>query len=427
VRGVIFLPVFVFAINYNAIISNISNSYVYKLSKNKILLAKKALKAKKALNYGKIDITYKAIRFFQTPTLKVTTPMPIAALPDGSLVYKSINSELPMSDKEHFVGEIKYSYPIFSGYAISAIIEKSELNLLKEKLNFQNTKRVLILNATKLYSAIYALNMQKKALQKAQKALLSAKEKAQALFSAGLINKAQINQINAKYYNIIAEIKQVETKKEELKNTLANLLNISIDTINTLPEININNNLDAKKRPDVKAIKLQLKIQDKNIKLAKSYFYPKVLAQIAIKKEADNLWLSKNDYQNIDKSYAGVGIEYNIFNGGSDKQKVEMAKIAKIQALLFYKDYLQKAKTELKNDLLVLKALKYQLKAAQSEVKARKSYYEYIKAKFEEGLVDSSDLNDAIAKLAIARAKRDKIKADIFFYTQKANLDGGGK
>ena len=425
-KKLIIIPVFAFAINYNTIISNIPNSYVYKLSKNKVTLSQKALNATKALNYGKLDVSYNAVRFFTRPVMKITSPMPVTALPDGSLVYQNVNSELPMSDKSHFIGEIKYSYPLFTGYAITSSIEKSKLNVLKEKLNFQNTKRVLILNATKLYSAIYALKQEQNALQKAKVALLSAKDKAKALFKAGLINKAQIDEIDAKYYNVLAQIKSVNSKKEELKNTLSSLLNMKIDSIDTLPEVSIFNNLDAKNRPDVKAIKLELKIQDKNLKLAKSSFYPKLLAQVALKKEADNLGLSKNDYQNIDKSYIAIGVEYNIFNGGEDKEKLEMAKIAKIQATLFYKDYLQKAKTELKNDLSTLNALKYQLKAAQSEVKARKSYYDYIRAKFNEGLVDSSDLNDAIAKLAISRAKKDKIKADIFFYTIKANLDGKG-
>jgi outer membrane protein len=64
-------------------------------------------------------------------------------------------------------------------------------------------------------------------------------------------------------------------------------------------------------------------------------------------------------------------------------------------------------------------------KSANSEVKARLSYYEYMKAKFDEGLADSTDLTDAIAKLSTAKAKKEAIKANIFFYTVKANLDGG--
>jgi hypothetical protein len=35
------------------------------------------------------------------------------------------------------------------------------------------------------------------------------------------------------------------------------------------------------------------------------------------------------------------------------------------------------------------------------------------------------DLNEAIAKLAAAKAKKEYIKSQIFFYTIKANLDGG--
>jgi outer membrane protein len=66
-------------------------------------------------------------------------------------------------------------------------------------------------------------------------------------------------------------------------------------------------------------------------------------------------------------------------------------------------------------------------KSAKSEVRARLSYYEYEKAKFNEGLADSADLTEAIAKLAAARAKKEAVKSQIFFYTIKANLDGGDR
>jgi outer membrane protein TolC len=134
--------------------------------------------------------------------------------------------------------------------------------------------------------------------------------------------------------------------------------------------------------------------------------------------------LNENDYQNIDKSYIALGIKYNIFDGGAKKADLQMAKLAKNAEVLFYNDYLNKVKTEYQNDLNTLKALYSQLNAAKEEVKARESYYEYIKAKFNEGLSDSSDLNDAIAKLASSWAKKEAIKAKIFFLNIKLRSNG---
>jgi len=331
-----------------------------------------------------------------------------------------------MSDKNHFIGEIAYSYPLFTGFAVSGLIEKSKLELIKEKLNLQNVKRELLLTSAELYSNIYALKHQIMALESAKKALLSAKDKAEALYNEGLINRSSLDEINAKYYEVIADIKNINSQKTSLLQTLSYLINKPVKEIDGIIDLNrLNFKPDFNERPDVKAIKETLKISGEDIKLAKSSYYPQMGLQIGLKREADNLGLSDNDYQNIDKSYVAIGIKYNIFSGGETKAKVQMAKIAKLSSAIFLKDYLNKIKTDYENDLNTYNALFYRLKAAQQEIKARKSYYEYIKAKFDEGLADSSDLNSAIAKLAEAKAKRDAIKAKIFLLNVKLKLNGG--
>ena len=120
-----------------------------------------------------------------------------------------------------------------------------------------------------------------------------------------------------------------------------------------------------------------------------------------------------------------MGIKYNIFDGGSKDSTLQMAKIAKNTQMIFYRDYLNNVKTEYDNDVNKLNALKVQLQSALKEIKARKSYYDYMKAKFDEGLVDVTDLNDAISQLASSKAKKEAIKAQIFFLNQKLKLNGG--
>jgi outer membrane protein TolC len=330
-----------------------------------------------------------------------------------------------MSDKEHFIAELKYTYPIFSGFLVTANIQKAKIKLIQSNLKLQNTRRVLILNSAKLYSSIYALSQQLKALISAKKSLILAKDKVNALYEEGLVDKSQVSEIEAKYYEIDSTIKEIDAKRKNLINTLNTLLNISIKDVEGLDNINLKSNLLAKNRPDVKEVYKRLEIAKIEEKIAKSNFYPKVGFVASLKREGDNFFITKNDYQNIDKSFVGIGIEWNLFNGGADRKKLEITKIAKLQSLLYYKNYLNDAKRELKDDLNILRALNSRLKASFLEVKAREEYYQKIKSKFEEGLADSVDLSNAIAKLAEAKSKRDYIKSQIFFYTIKANLDGG--
>lgn len=421
------IPFLLFAESFNEIRLSIENSLKYKLAEQKVKIYEQKLKTAKANNYGVLSADYTAVHMFTQPVMKLKTVQPVAVAPDGvHLVYQSFDSELPMSDKNHFVGEIAYSYPLFTGFAISNLIEKSKLELIKEKLNLQNVKRELLLTSAELYSNIYALKHQVMALESAKKALLSAKDKAEALYNEGLINRSSLDEINAKYYEVIADIKNIKSQKNSLLQTLSYLINKHIKEIDGIIDLNkLSFKPDFNNRPDVKAIKETLKIANEDVKLAKSANYPQIALKLGLKREADNLVLSDNDYQNIDKSYIALGFKYDIFNGGETRAKVQMAKIAKLSSTIFFKDYLNKIKTDYDNDLNTYNALFYRLKAAQQEVKARKSYYEYIKAKFNEGLADSSDLNDAIAKLAEAKAKRDAIKAKIFFLNIKLKLNGG--
>jgi outer membrane protein TolC len=423
-----FFLLFPFLLNaesFNQVKNEITNSLKYQMQEKKVRIYEQKLKSVQAKNYGSLDLEYNAVHMFQEPVMKITTVQPVAVNTDGTFVYKTFNSELPMADKNHYSGVIKYSYPLFTGFAISSLIDKTKLEFIKEKLNLENVKRELVLNAAEIYSSVYALKAKIYALKKAQKALMSARDKAQGFYKAGLINKSGVDEINAKYYEITASIKETQAQKNSMLNLLSYIVNKKIKDIDG---INIEKTAfkpDFQKRPDVKAVKETLKISSLDVKLAKSKYYPQIGIEAGIKKDADNAVLSENDYQNTDKSYIALGIRYNIFDGGGKSADLQMAKLAKSAETLFYNDYLKDIKTKYTNDLQTLKALFTQLEAAKEEIKARQSYYEYIKAKFYEGLSDSSDLNDAIAKLADARAKKDAIKAKIFFLNIRLRVNGG--
>jgi len=423
------LPILIMADSFNDLVKKIDNSLILKIAKKDILIQKKKLDEAKAKNYGKIDLTYTYSHLFSTPEMKLNSLQPIAAKNAGNaptypLIYQNIHSEMEVGSKENYIASLIYSYPIFTGFAVSEGIEIEKLNLIKSKLKYQNIKRNLILKVANLYSNIYALNVEIKALNEAKKALLLAKEKAIALYNEGLLNKSNVDEIDAKYYEIDAKLKEVKSQKNQLLNLLSYILNYKVNNIEFLPGLTLKKP-DFTNRPDVKEILTTLKISKHAIKLAKSSFYPKLFFQGGIRREAENLTLSKNKHQNIDKSFIAISLQYNIFNGGGDRVKVEEAKLNNLKATIYFNDYLKRVKTDYKNDLLMINSLKSRLLSAKKEIKARRSYYEYIKAKFNEGLADVVDLNEAISKLAEAKAKEEYIKSQIFFYILKAKIDGG--
>jgi outer membrane protein TolC len=409
-KKLLFIPIFMFGVNFSDIQNDITNSLIYKISQKKIEIYKQKLKIMKSKNYGSLDLKYDAIHMFNQPYSYIHT------IQGTTTAY--------LSDKNHFIGEIKYSYPIFSGFAISNMINKSKLELIKEQLNLKNTKRVLLLEVSEIYGNIYAIKKNIEALKSAKKSLYISKEKAISFYNSGLLDKSKVEEIKAKYYEVLADIKNLENQKNSLLDTLSYILNKKISKIDGI-KIEKITSPSFDKRVDVKVLKQTLKIANKEIKIAKAENYPTIGIEVGLKKEADNLGLNENKYQNINKSYIALELNYNIFSGGETKAKIELAKLAKDNAILIYNNYLNKIKTEYDNDLNNFEALKYQLKAAKKEILARKEYYDYIQAKFNEGLVDSSDLNDAITKLSQSKAKKDSIKAKLFILSIKLKLNGG--
>ncbi|WP_238593953.1 TolC family protein [Lebetimonas natsushimae] len=428
-KFVLIFPLLLSAENFNDIAKSITNSLNYKLAQKDVEIYEKKLKAARAKNYGTFDFSYTYVRLHDNPIMKMNMPAAIGAQNAGSapvypLIYKDMSAEFQAGEKNNFSGVLKYSYPLFTGFAITNLIKKSKIELMQKKLMLKNVKRVLLLNSANLYANIYALNAKIDALNKAKKAVIQAKEKAEAFYNEGLLNKSEVDEIDAKYYEIEAQIQNTVSQKKALLNSLSTLLNKKIEKIDGIDIPNLKKE-SIENRPDILAIKENLNLSDTFIKMAKSKNYPEIGIEVALKKEANNISLSRNNYQNRDKSYAALAMQYNIFDGGEKEANIEEAKLFKMKSMIYYQNYLNSALTDYKNDLLTLKALKEMYKSAKSEVRARLSYYEYIDAKFNEGLADSADLTDAIAKLAEARAKKEAVKSQIFFYTIKTNLDGG--
>ena len=399
-----FIPLFLLAENFNQIVKYIDNSLNYQIEKEKLTLNKQQVKQYQKIKYGKLDIDYQGIYFFTRP------------------YQKTAISNVNIADKTHYIGEIKYSFPIFDKL-LNNSIKKQRIKLIKQKLVVENIKRELFLKVAQIYSNIFALKQNIKAMKLEKKALLSAKNKAQAFYKSGLMNKSNLDLINAKYYDVLAQIEELKSKKNSLLEDLSFILNKEIKDISDIEIIKYNLKPKFENRADVRVIQTTLNISKEEILLVKSLYYPKIKFQIGVKREADNFILDENKYTNIDKSYMALSLHYDF--DLSKKHKLESAKIAKNLNYIFYKDYLNKIKSQFNKDKFKLKSLFYQLRATKEEIKARKSYFEYIESQFNEGLSDSEKLKDAIAKLALVQAKKDYIKSQIFFLENKLRIDGG--
>jgi len=404
-------PIILFSYSVDELKKDIKNSYLYKIELQKYKLSKIDLKNAQSPNYGEIVAKYNASYLFEKKSLKIDINYPIP-----------LHQNLPISSHKNFQLQILYNYPIFSGFAITNNIKIAKLKKIKQKLALKNTFNNLFLNAINLHSKIYSISQNIKALNEAKKALKDALNTTKDLFKQGLSNKAKILVFQAKYYEIDAKIKELTALKNSLINNLYLLLNKKTPLLKIeIPKEKIT--LKLNNRADIKMLKKDLKIAEYIVKLAKSNLYPHIFFQAAYEKDAINSSLSKNPYQNINNSYLALSLEYKI--NLKNYSQIQSAKINKNITTLYFQNYYKKAKTEYKNLKLTLNSLFKQLKATNLQLKAKEEEYKIIKDKYALGLTTSTILKDAISKLAQIKAKKENLKAKIFFTFYKLKIISG--
>ncbi|WP_457596534.1 TolC family protein [Hydrogenimonas sp.] len=371
--------------------------------------------AQRGLNLPALDAELSASYLKDTPTMYLHFGGPLGLAP-----------AVPMGTKERWEGSLILSYPLFTGFVVTASIDKADLQHRLASLKRLDLKRNLYLQSTRLYGAIYAATQMLKAQRKGLEAIEAAYEKARGLYDNGLIPPADLYNIEAKKYAMLSRLKETEAKRRTLLSSLSRLINRPVDDIEGLaegagvPTQEVSLKRAMRMREDLKALEATLGIRDQEERLAKSRFYPTLDVAAAIDKQGDTLRLNGDGYTNADRSYVGARMRYNLFSGFADEKRLEAARARKLAAKLAMEDYKKEIATEIESAYYRLDALESRLQSAKMEIKARDEYYQLTLGRFENQLADADELSRAIADLAAARARKSAIESDIF--TQKATI-----
>jgi len=416
------IPTIFYAKSFQDLIKEIDNNLLIKAKSQEVLAKSEILKSNKSKNYPNIDAQFSTTYLKDRPSIYFH--MPTSSTP----------TKLQVGERKNFIGEIDISYPLFTGFAIENIIDKSRFDLEKSKLQMQDTKRKLYLKVASLYGQLYSLNHALIANKDAYKAIQNAWKKANGFYKAELLAQSELANIKAKKYELKAKLEELKSQKEQILNTLSYITDQKISTIYTksLPNIRVGKKDSLLKeavsnREDIKALKKSLKMDESDIIIAKSKNYPTISLIGAIKTEGNTLKLNGDGYTNPNKSYIATSVKWNLFDKSSTSHKIEAAKAKLFSKQLYIKDYQNIVKTKLLNEFLKLKKLKLQKEAKKAQLKAQNEYFQLIKGRFINHLSSSDELSRAIAKKAEAKAKLEKIKAEIFIQKCKILLQSSLK
>ncbi len=411
------IPVFLFAASYRTILQKVDTSLKLKSAKEMQQAAYKLYQSAQGKNYPTLEASLSAFKLRQTPTLTFYPP----GVPPQTVI---------MGTKENYRGALSLQYPLFTGFALSASIDEAKLKNEKAKLQVLDLRRNLYLNITRLATSVAATKESLKALQKAKTATTKALQKAQGFFQNGLIPPSELYNIQAKSYQIDAGISELRARKQQLLNTLSYLLSSPIDSVElpALPTMKLDKEALLKKalnqRADILALQKTLGIERTHTQLAKSSLYPTLALAAELKRQGDTLALDGNGYTNADQSYVGAQVRWNLFNGFSDKNRIEASKLKELSLQTQLNDYKEKVRQEIENAFLQLHTLQAKLKSAQMETKAKEEYYKLTFGRFKNQLASADELSRSIADLASTKAKTATLKAQIFNQYQTILLLG---
>lgn len=405
------LPSLMWGQTYQEVINSINTAPSVQSAQHMQKVAYENSQMAEGKNYPTIDASLTAIRFQEVPTVTFYSPIPQTA---------------PMGTKNHTEGAITMSYPLFSGFAISAVNEKAAIEHEKAELAVSDLKRNLYLNATQLYGNVISEDSTIESLGVAKKAMDDAYMKAKGFYDHGLLAPSELYAIEAKQHSVEAQLSQSKSHKRQALNQLSYVTHSAIkevtpftDTLDT-PAHDDLVAIALSEREDLKALAKGLNLAQSDITLAKSQYYPNIALVGALKHQGNTLELNGDGYSNANKSYAGATASWNLFNGLSDSHAVQAAQAQKLSAQLTYEDYKNKVTMEINNAYEELNTLESMLFSAQMEVKAAQEYTNLTRGRFENKLASADELSRAIADLSSTKSKEATLKSDLF--TQKATL-----
>jgi len=406
-------PTFLGAQSYPEVIAALEKSLTLQSARQLETAAMESYRAAEGKNLPTLDASISTITFQKTPTVTFAS------------------TQLPMGTQKHAEGSLTLTYPLFSGFAISSSIEKAKLSHEKAALEVADLKRNLFINATKLYSTIAAADEIISAQHEAKKAIGESYAKAKGLYDNGLLAPAELYAIEAKLFEIDAQIVESKNRKSQALNQLSYLTGSKVETaqipLNVLPVMAKNEMISValSHREDVRVLAKVMDIAQSDIVLVQSRYYPTVSLVGSLKGQGDTMALSGDGYSNANKSYAGVFASWNLFSGFSDFHAGEAAKAAKLASVITLEDYKHRITTEIENTYLDIESVQSRLESARMQVRASGEYAKLTRGRFDNQLVGADELSRSIADLASAKAKMANLKSELFNQSALLWLEGG--
>ncbi len=312
--------------------------------------------------------------------------------------------EFPISDDNFTQFTLSLDYLVYDFGGRKSVYKTAKKGLtaafLKEGLAKRQVALELLENYLQALSVKNYITAVNHGLDAVEKHIEAVKE----FRKEGLVPKSDLLRLQALALNL-------QSEREKLKGTLNTLLNnleritghkISAEQLQSLKDVKLDVSSLAERalinREEVKLAEVERDVNKLKADIEKSLNLPQLVARVEYSNTTNNLNPVKTN------TIFYLGVKFKLFDGFKNtyKRKNYLKLAEKSETLL--SDIKDKIKIQLENELSVLNSLEKQYQYFKKAFEASKENYRIVKLQFEEHIVSSVDLKDAIADLKEAEA-----------------------
>jgi outer membrane protein len=276
-------------------------------------------------------------------------------------------------------------------------------NLKRSKYEVERVSEDYLMEVSNAYFAV--LRAQRGVdIAKANKIRLKThRDSSEKRYIVGKDTKTILLRAEAELSSSEADLIRAENDLKFAKIYLARLVGIGLDYDINEVEVDkpVADNLDAiltdayGNRPEIKQAELDKVIFDKQIKYARSAFFPDVGVEGVYQRNDLNPDRAMTGIEARENIYLGLSMTLPVFEGGFRRADVAQAKAQRRQAALSYFDTKKTITVEVKNAYLDYITESRNLKSYQDQLVFAEDNYKLVSRQFDVGLASSVDYIDA--------------------------------
>ena len=332
--------------------------------------------------------------------------------------------------RNHFLTKLTYKIPVFTGWKLSEYKAITRKLYEMSKLDTRKLRDEKIYQVKKAFYNITLVENYVRNLRKIRSNMVELKRTIIEMKKEGYTKKTDVLEIEARLAKVDSMLNQAKLNKDLAYQFLSFLLDTNVDSVRMVslkvraPRVS---KADIERLSlDIQKAKMGLEVAEHAIGVEKANFMPMVGAFGEYGSADNTLW---NDFAKKDFYTIGMQVQWNVFNGGSDRAKLEKARVRQMkvaeQVMLAKKGIALKVKRL----QTAIKSLEFDIRSAQKQLDLAREVYATYEAKYKEGLASITDvlikqsieLEVLLKYLNVANKHSDKV-----FELEKV-LDLGGR